>query len=186
MTVGERLKNLRLKNGLTQEKVAEAIGYTHKSAVAKIETNKRDLTQRKLEQFASFYGVSPNFLLGYEDEERSEGACCRMRIKELIKNSGKTQKMIAKDLGITPNSLCNYSAGTREPDHEMLIKIAKYFNVSVDYLLGNDSEQSTTACVSDNLLTEQEKVLLKHFRETTEEGRFRMIAAVLEVENKLI
>lgn len=57
------------------------------------------------------------------------------RLKELKERSGKTQARIAEDLGVTPQAFSYYVNG-REPDYDVLIRIAKYFNVSTDYLLG--------------------------------------------------
>lgn len=57
------------------------------------------------------------------------------RLKELKECSGKTQARIAEDLGVTPQAFSYYVNG-REPDYDVLIKIAEYFNVSIDYLLG--------------------------------------------------
>ncbi len=59
----------------------------------------------------------------------------RERLKLLKEISGKTQAEIATDLEITPQTLSYYFNG-REPNYDMLIKLAKYFDVSVDYLLG--------------------------------------------------
>lgn len=68
-------------------------------------------------------------------------------------NFGKTLKMLrnnrnisaikfSEDLNIHRGSLSNWETGRRTPDSEMLLKIANYFNVSVDYLLGNDNKQT--------------------------------------------
>lgn len=57
------------------------------------------------------------------------------RLKELKEQSGKTQLEIAKAIGITPQAFSYYMNG-RQPPFEILIKIAKYFNVTTDYLLG--------------------------------------------------
>ena len=48
----------------------------------------------------------------------------------------------SEDLNIHRGSLSNWETGKRTPDSEMLLKIAKYFNVSVDYLLGNEKEKT--------------------------------------------
>lgn len=57
------------------------------------------------------------------------------RLNCLKEKSGKTQAKIASELGITPQAFSNYMKG-REPDYNTLIKMSKYFDVSLDYLLG--------------------------------------------------
>lgn len=59
-----------------------------------------------------------------------------MRIKELRKKKGLSQLRLATDLNTTQNTISRYETGEREPGIDELIKIADYFNVSVDYLIG--------------------------------------------------
>ena len=59
-----------------------------------------------------------------------------MRLKELRKKKGISQLRLATDLNTTQNTISRYETGEREPGIDDLIKIADYFNVSVDYLIG--------------------------------------------------
>ena len=58
-----------------------------------------------------------------------------MRLKELRKKKGISQLRLATDLNTTQNTISRYETGEREPGISDLIKIADYFNVSVDYLI---------------------------------------------------
>lgn len=58
------------------------------------------------------------------------------RLIYLRKKKGRTQEEIAKILGITRPAYTAYETGKRNPDYETLEKIANYYEVSVDYLLG--------------------------------------------------
>lgn len=60
------------------------------------------------------------------------------RLTELINVCGKMQTEISKDLGISKQKLSKWKTGYNEPDLDEIIKLAKYFNVSADYLLGID------------------------------------------------
>ena len=57
-------------------------------------------------------------------------------ISYLRKEKGISQKQASSDLGISQALLSHYEKGIREPNNETLIKLAEYFDVSVDYLLG--------------------------------------------------
>ena len=59
-----------------------------------------------------------------------------MRLKEIRKSKGISQLKMAMDLNTSQNTISRYETGDREPGINELIKIADYFNVSVDYLLG--------------------------------------------------
>lgn len=58
-----------------------------------------------------------------------------MRLKELRKEKGISQLKLAIELSVNQNTISRYETGERQADYNMLIKIADYFNVSVDYLL---------------------------------------------------
>ena len=58
-----------------------------------------------------------------------------MRLKEIRKSRGISQLKLAMDLSMTQNSISRYESGVREADYATLIKIADYFDVSLDYLL---------------------------------------------------
>lgn len=58
------------------------------------------------------------------------------KLAELRKEKGLSQAKAAADLGVDPSTVAKYETGDRVPDVFMLIKIADYFDVSTDYLLG--------------------------------------------------
>lgn len=57
------------------------------------------------------------------------------RLKSLREDKDLTQEELAKILHINRSTLSNYENIGREPNYTLLIKIADYFNVSLDYLL---------------------------------------------------
>ena len=59
-----------------------------------------------------------------------------MRLKELRESKGLTQKEVAEIIGYSEISYARYEKGEREPDITTLCKLAEYFNVTVDYLIG--------------------------------------------------
>ena len=58
-----------------------------------------------------------------------------MRLKEIRKSKGISQIKLAIDLNTSQNTISRYETGEREPGIAELIKIADYFNISIDYLL---------------------------------------------------
>lgn len=61
------------------------------------------------------------------------------QIQELVKNSGKSMNQIERELGYARNTIASYKK--QNPSTKRLGELAKYFNVSVDYLLGNTSSK---------------------------------------------
>ena len=67
MDTHENIKALREKQGLSQEALAEKIGYKDRSSIAKIEAGLVDLSQSKIAAFAKALGVTPAYLMGIAD-----------------------------------------------------------------------------------------------------------------------
>ncbi len=72
------------------------------------------------------------------------------RIRALRENAGLRQIDVANATGIDQKTLSNYETGKTNPDSYSLIKLADFFDVSIDYLVGRvDSLYGTTQ--KDNL-----------------------------------
>jgi transcriptional regulator with XRE-family HTH domain len=63
-----------------------------------------------------------------------------MRLREIRKSRGISQLRLAMDLNMNQNTISRYETGEREPGISDLIKIADYFDVSIDYLVGRGNE----------------------------------------------
>ncbi len=61
------------------------------------------------------------------------------RIKDLREDSDTKQSVIADYLGVTQQTYSNYETGRREVPISVVLKLAKYYKVSTDYLLGSDT-----------------------------------------------
>ena len=72
------------------------------------------------------------------------------KYSELCKKKGKTPTGVAIELNVS-RATVNYWKNGNVPKQDTLIKIANYFNVSVDYLLGNE-KQKNPATDSDEML----------------------------------
>ena len=66
------------------------------------------------------------------------------KIKSLRKDSHITQSELAKVIGVSAGAVGLWELNRRKPDSEMLLKIAHFFKVTVDYLLCNESDNTLT------------------------------------------
>lgn len=64
------------------------------------------------------------------------------RIRELRNSRGISQIQLANKLGVTKQSVSNWENDNILPSIEMLVKIANFFEVSTDYLLGLDKKRT--------------------------------------------
>jgi transcriptional regulator with XRE-family HTH domain len=67
MTVGQRIKQRREALGLTQEELAQKVGYASRSSINKIELS-RELPSRKIALMANALDTTPSFLMGWTDD----------------------------------------------------------------------------------------------------------------------
>ena len=73
------------------------------------------------------------------------------RIKDLREDRDLRQTDVAEATGIDQRTLSNYETGKTNPDSFALIRLADFFNVSIDYLLGRTNLRKDTA---DDVLRE--------------------------------
>ncbi len=59
-----------------------------------------------------------------------------IRLKELREAIGKTQRELAKEFNVSKSAYNYWENGVMETDYQKLHEMAKYFDVSIDYLLG--------------------------------------------------
>ena len=64
-----------------------------------------------------------------------------IKLRKLRKNANYTQKQLADRLGVAKSVVSFYESGDRFPSYDVLIKIARTFHVSTDYLLGIDNRR---------------------------------------------
>lgn len=92
-------------------------------------------------------------------------------LAELRINSNLTQKELAKILNVTDKAYWSYESGRTEPNIDTLIKIADYFDVSLDYLCGR---QNKNLIFADSLTETQKKLVAIIKRLTPEQANFAL------------
>ena len=66
MSIGSRIKELRIKKGLTQTELAELLGYSSKSSVAHLEHG-RDIPRSLVVKLAKTLDTTPSYLMGWDE-----------------------------------------------------------------------------------------------------------------------
>lgn len=87
------------------------------------------------------------------------------RLRELRLERGLRQVDVAKQLGISAQSLGYYENWVNKPDPETLIRIADFFEVSIDYLLCREDEYGTISTSGGEKITADELRMLESYRE---------------------
>ena len=85
-----------------------------------------------------------------------------IKLKELRKKENKTIEEMAKELGLPKTTYYNYESGRNEIDRKTLIKMANYFNVSLDYLCDRPFNNNV------GYISEERKNLIKQLNEISD------------------
>ncbi len=75
-----------------------------------------------------------------------------------------TQSQVAKQLGISVSTYTKYETASNEPDLKMLVKLADFYHLSVDYLLRGHDNFIREKVNKSIILSENEKALITQYR----------------------
>ena len=107
-----------------------------------------------------------------------------IRLKDLRTIKGVTQKEVAKSIGVSPQSYGYYENEINKPDPEILIKLADYFECTIDYLVGRENDFGVVEVVGENqILTNLQKELLHYFDKMSESQKHRLIGYAFAMVN---
>ncbi len=101
----------------------------------------------------------------------------REKLKNLRKKKKLSQTEMAKILNVHQTAVSQWEKGRTTPDMQTLIKIADYFNVSIDYLLGQEKNTIDT----EETLTLEEKQLIEKYRLLDDYGQ-KAVNHMLDIE----
>lgn len=91
-----------------------------------------------------------------------------------------TQEQLAKELNVSRSTIGMYENASREPDYETLEKIADYFNVDIDYLIGRTNK---TTIIPESYFSHQDDTpkILQHYNKLNEIGKQEAVKRVEEL-----
>lgn len=106
------------------------------------------------------------------------------RLRELRKGNNISQKKLSNYLNFGYTAIANYESGRNQPSLDTVKKIAQYFNVTVDYLIGASDYPRR-----EQDITEKESELLGIFRRINEEEKealLKIISQHISIGNRNI
>ena len=146
-----RLKELRLKAGESQGKVASAVGCAARQ-YQRFEKGEQKPGFDNLWKLADHFRGSVDFLMGRVDnaeesllEEPDQTLSCgpdvpaealEDRLKRLRKLARETQPVLAAAIGVSTTQILRFEKGEQKPGLDNLWKLADHFGVTIDYLVG--------------------------------------------------
>ena len=102
--------------------------------------------------------------------------------KNLRIKSGYTQDGLAEAIGISRSAVSMYETGNREPDFETLERIADFFNVDMNYLLGSSTKTTVIQNDYEPSYEDVEQLLARNGKEFSTEQKMRLIKLLSEID----
>lgn len=87
------------------------------------------------------------------------------KLKKLRTNKNLSQKDLSKILNVSNTIISSYEASLRMPSYDVLVKIARYFNVTTDYLLGIKNDD----ILNIGNLTSKQKLAIRQLIDSLED-----------------
>ena len=85
MEIGEKIRNRRMELGWSQRDLADKMGYTNNSTIAKIELGTVDVTQSRVIQFSKVLNVPISYLIDWDEEAKKPSPDnCTLTEKEFL------------------------------------------------------------------------------------------------------
>ena len=141
-----KLKELRQKNNLTQDRLADELNARYhlnesKATISQFEHNKRIPDLDRLINIADYFQVSLDYLCFNKSNDNVRCTNPGTRIKRLIKKNGLSQKEFVdkfnEKYGYSDSeaTISQYVNNKRTPEIDKMVKIADFFNVTLDYIM---------------------------------------------------
>ena len=105
------------------------------------------------------------------------------RVLQLIKEKGISKNKFLKDINLSKNSIDNWEKRGNIPPGDVIAKIAQYFNVSTDYILGL-TDSATPYAQQGEILSDPEHELLSGYRQLDESDQGEVRGYIKGMLNK--
>ncbi len=137
----ETLKYLISERDINQKQLAQELEITH-SSVTRYLKGMREPTVSAAIKIADYFSVSMEFLLGFDTDSRLESygksKPVGEQIEKLVTSNGLTGYEFCKKCNIANPNYYYWVNGTHEPSVDNLKKIADFFNMTIDEVLGRE------------------------------------------------
>ncbi len=177
MKIGDRIRNLRIEQGLTQEEVGNCIGV-NKATVMRYENGEIDIKRTVAIKLAGALHTTPAYIMGWDNRKNTdidEYIAFGERLQMLRNAKGLSQKSLAQELGMPQQTYQGYESGKRKVNLHQIQAFADYFNVPLDCLTGTEEASGALA------ISSHERESVEKYRACDNYGK-GMIDTVLDHE----
>ena len=136
-----RLRDLRIEHQLYQKDIAKKI-YMSQNGYSQYEIGTNDISTTMLKRISKFYNVSIDYILDLTNDKKAYKKSLinnydnnLNRLREIREDRDLNQTEIGKIIGMSQTGYSAYETKDNDIPTKILIKLALYYNVPIDYLL---------------------------------------------------
>ena len=137
--LSNRLKECIQEHGVTQSALAKATGI-ERSNISEFISEKHTPSYTNFIALLCYFNCSADYMLGLTDihteEPLHQPPAFATRLRTLLKEQGLTQTAVIENLPVSASVLYKWLSGKSLPSTDTLIRLATFFDCSVDYLIG--------------------------------------------------
>lgn len=144
--IGKLIRSRRIQLNLSQQQLADLMGYQSRSTITKIEKSKQDIPRSKVSEFAKALKTTPEYLMGWE--EVSSEMDTMQKLKETFSTNlqfyldlnNKSQMDLCRDLNFTSSTVSDWINAKKYPRMDKVQILADYFHIRKSDLIEDPTE----------------------------------------------
>lgn len=98
-----------------------------------------------------------------------------LRLFDLMTETKTTQTQLSQAIGVSQGNISDWKSGRSFPKGDVLSRLADYFGVTTDYLLGRTDQKEMSAAEGWDGLSEPEKHLISLYQDLNDEGQSKLL-----------
>lgn len=170
--ISQRIKNRRIELRMSQQELADKLGYTSRSSITKIEKGTNDIPRTKIIEIANALQTTPSYLMGWDNGVR----LFPKNLKNLMESKMMDVETLSSNTSIPVNSLNGFLSDLQDPTMGELSKIANFFCVKKSELLDKD----LFSCA----VNEADKKLQELLLSLNEDGKHKVLEYINDLSDK--
>lgn len=135
----ERLKEMMADENLSQIGLSKKTGIIH-TTLSGLLSKKHTPNYKSFISIMLYFDCSADYLLGlteiHTEEKLYPPQPFNQNLRKILREKGVSQEKLKRDLSISGSVLFKWLKGIAQPSMHSLIELARYFDCSVDYLIG--------------------------------------------------
>lgn len=149
--IAQRIKNRRIELKMSQDELAEKVGYKSRSSINKLEKDARNLPQNKILSLAEALDVSPSYLMGWEKNSLDDEIRILMKKIRLGAKLDIDYQFTLPQFYITKNEILDFENEKGSINLAFLNRYCKNFNINLtkvidvaelSHIAGNDDSET--------------------------------------------